>query len=1012
MPPGRKVSENRGMIGNRIPSTASAGNVNALIGNNTGSSGRASPAPGGNLSTGSTVPAPKTSERAASPEGSVNSSTASNALGTGSPATSRSSSPPTSPGGDLPPSLVIATHPDGGPGAMTPSSTRAEAGDTGELSAPSTPIVGAQAEPLPAPEYDLVPQNLKLAADMHRGLSAASVARSFAPSVASSLMSQYDPSNQGNEEKQMMQDVSGISTPTGTPRAANRELDGSTRGEGSVAGDGSVIGDSDLEEVKNRLDSLDVGIDRDPTPEPVQIDATGESEADSTATEHDSEIADVSGDAEKAVGGAGNVEARDEAVAAGTPDHQTHSANPNSADDLKALKAGELSEEHDHDPSYGDRPLPAKVTNPVNSLASMGFMQNLVEKEVSAGERKEQKGMAGQRMEDIERPDEIIPPTSSAGDASVASEAGEVKVEEASEPTDAVSAAAMGEHATDDQEPKTERAAAADHEQAELNTTSKEASAQKDGPSKSEKDAAAGKVGPDAGAGDNVNLTETFGMREPAARPTNKQEAREAGGEGEESGSEGETDKPPKIHGTLGGVEHTDHVGPDEPSVLERIGVGQSQEADARREQIEEGFAENGLLDYPSQEDQLREHSDKDQREGKTLVGELQKMAAEEKEEEEAGVVQPAEQKDPDERGNNSIPNPFKKDDGKTHTPATAFIAPRALSPGHGILDPENQDDDPIGMTGVQDLEPATEKKPLQIQIEPAPIAQPAKDTPVTQSPIKGTAQSGGTTPTPVLPSPPADEPDNHDLDPPASARSVGTGASTPIDPHFLKSFPKVPDEERPRIEVHLSPHATPFVPRNPLSRQNSSGSAQAGPSLPTSAQGQSGSAAADKQATDRRQAGETAGSGLGDKVDLADVPSVHLSNLNDAKAAAAEGQVPELAPQTPPSPSKVYEPVPEHGVDRSHADAGIDENGNTRAVKLTELDTMDPRDPRTEGIRESRSYSNSSLDVSDKESIDHGNASKAKKRLSRKAPKSSMLDDEDPGDWVPGEDGWAVVTK
>jgi hypothetical protein len=168
---------------------------------------------------------------------------------------------------------------------------------------------------------------------------------------------------------------------------------------------------------------------------------------------------------------------------------------------------------------------------------------------------------------------------------------------------------------------------------------------------------------------------------------------------------------------------------------------------------------------------------------------------------------------------------------------------------------------------------------------------------------------------------------------------------------------------------------------------------------------------AGEKQAEDRHEAGETAGSGLGDKAPLGDVPSVPMPNLDDAKAAAAKGQVPNLAP-SPPSPSKVYEPTAEASVERDHANAGVDAQGNTKAIKLTELDAMDPRDPRTESIKESRSYSNSSLDVSDQESGGQGGVAKVKRRMSRKPPKSPMLDDEDPGDWVPGEDDWAVVTK
>lgn len=858
----------------------------------------------------------------------------------------------------------------------------------------------------------------------------------------------------------MMQDVSGISTPTGTPRAANRELDGSTRGEGSVIGEGSVMGD-DMEEVKKRLDSLGVQdddgkivpVDREATPEPVKEDVTGESEADSTATELGSLDPDIenvstearSGDAEKAVGGTETVEARDDAVAAGHPRQQTHSKNPNKADDLDALKAGELNAEHDHDPVYGDRPMPMKSSNPINALAESGFMQNLDETKVKPGEQKEQKGMAGQRMEDIERPDEVVHPASSAGDVSAVDSESGLQVEDASE--------ASPSPATERQEAKEEakmRTAASDEEAAELATTSKDASAKKDGPSKSERDEAAGRT-ETHGAGKNVKLNETFGMREPAAQPSNLQEAREAGGEGEESGSEGETEKPPKVHGTLGGTQHTDHVGPDEPSVLERIGVGQSAEANERREQVEKGFAENGLLDYPAQEDQLREHKDKDQRDGKTLVGELNKMAEEEEVKPETkGVPQAAEDKDPDQRAHGmSIPNPFKKKDapeGETHSPATAFIAPRAQSPGHGILD-QDKDDDPIQLSGAKDLDEAeSDKKPLQIQIEPAPIAQTdaaanekalESSTETVKSPEPETTNKSGA-PTPRLPSPPHTELD--ELDPPKTARSIGggvSGQSTPIDPHFLKSFPLVPDEDRPRIEVHLSPHATPFVPRFPHPRSASSSAPNSPtvstpPAVPTQSTpaskeddvddvpesaealqeqnereeaGEIGPAG-EIQAEEKEETGEPAGSGLGDKVDLADVPSIPMPKLDDAIASAAAGKVPSLVPQTPPSPSKMHQPGAEQSGDNEVKD--MDEMAKPKTPQV-DIDAA-AKHPRTDGIKESRSYSASSLDVSDKEG--DGQTSKVKKRLSRKPPKSPMLDDEDPGDWTPGEDGWAVVTK
>lgn len=84
-------------------------------------------------------------------------------------------------------------------------------------------------------------------------------ARRFAASIASSLASQYDPSSTGSE-KQMLQDVSGISTPTGTPKAARRDLEGSMRGDGSVQGEGSARGDGsvagDMDDLSSRLEGL------------------------------------------------------------------------------------------------------------------------------------------------------------------------------------------------------------------------------------------------------------------------------------------------------------------------------------------------------------------------------------------------------------------------------------------------------------------------------------------------------------------------------------------------------------------------------------------------------------------------------------------------------------------------------------------------------------------------------------------------------------------------------------
>lgn len=302
---------------------------------------------------------PKPGGRSASPAGSVDSSVASAAAASStSPVTSRSSSPPTSPGGGPPSALLASTLPDdGGPGAATPSSTRAEAGEeTSELSVPSTPIAGHNFElpsDMSSPHYDLVPSNLKLAAaeQMERGLSSQSAPRSFAPSVSSSLAAQFDPSLTSSEEQQaMLNDVSGISTPMGTPRAARRDLEGSARGEGSVAGDG------DMEDLGTRLEGLGVEArHRDLTPGPDRED------------------------------------------------------DPNKAADLEALKAGELAIDK---PNPSEQPIDP---NPVNSMAEVGNFHNLAEHVIPDDEKRKQGGEAGKRTGDEMYQSEVQPPSPPGG---------------------------------------------------------------------------------------------------------------------------------------------------------------------------------------------------------------------------------------------------------------------------------------------------------------------------------------------------------------------------------------------------------------------------------------------------------------------------------------------------------------------------------------------------------------------------------------------------------------------
>ncbi|KAL1411598.1 hypothetical protein Q8F55_002562 [Vanrija albida] len=281
-PGSRRVSERRDLIGNRIPSGTNAaaalatptlpGSVTPTPASNTPSPGASTPVSSGSAQASlglgappAPAPAPAQAERSASPADSAASSGVSGSIVSGpntnyesaSAGTSRSSSPATSPGTSAPglPQLLVSTLPGGQSdrgGAMTPSSTRAEAGEeVSELSLPSTPVAAPN---LPPPEYDLVPGNLKLAASGTAGGS------TYAPSISSSLVSQYDPASSTDDAATNLKDVSGVSTPTGTPRQARRELDpegpegsapSSTRDDGSG-------GEDEVPKLQEKLEALSV----------------------------------------------------------------------------------------------------------------------------------------------------------------------------------------------------------------------------------------------------------------------------------------------------------------------------------------------------------------------------------------------------------------------------------------------------------------------------------------------------------------------------------------------------------------------------------------------------------------------------------------------------------------------------------------------------------------------------------------------------------------------------------
>ena len=413
----RKVPDNKGLVGNRIPSSAPG-----LV-----------PAPTPAASVGKT----SGSVRSNSP-GSVDSSYKPGS--SNSPHTSRSSSPATSLGAGMPTSLVEHTHPErGGSGTATPSSTRADIGEeTTELSPPTTPVAAPE---MPQDDNlirsDLTPHNLPANAvaanPMLRSLSIGPT-----PSLTSSMASQYDSKGGSEDQTQMMHDVSGISTPMGTPRAAARDLEGSVAG--SVKG-GSV---ADIDDLGSRLEGLDAGDRPQGGSEAggsvagstgAKVDAEQE-KAKQSAEEDDVEMKDDVTEKEDETAGAEEVVAKGSAEQetihepmageaptddpqgmlqdpAATVESVTHESkkdrstkssdrDPNLDDDLDDLKDGKLEHSNSID-------LP-KDRNPADELAGGILAQNMLEPQISQNETKHQGGVAGQRMEEVENQDEVIQP--------------------------------------------------------------------------------------------------------------------------------------------------------------------------------------------------------------------------------------------------------------------------------------------------------------------------------------------------------------------------------------------------------------------------------------------------------------------------------------------------------------------------------------------------------------------------------------------------------------------------
>ncbi|WVR06829.1 hypothetical protein IAU60_003865 [Kwoniella sp. DSM 27419] len=859
-PGSRRISENRGLIGNRIPSVSGGGSINPVTGQLTGSS--AGKGSSGDAGAGTPTPPPakksattSAAARSASPAGSVDSSVASAPVtveSSTSPITSRSSSPPTSPGTGVPSNLLTASLPqsDGetAQGLATPSSTRAEAGDTVSemsLSAPSTPIA-SDTPPLPAPEYDLVAPNLKLATanaaanagvphhPMARGMSAQSGgSHTFAPSVSSSLAAQ---SRGSEEDTRMMQDVSGVSTPMGTPRAAHREL-----GEGSVAGEGSVMGENDVDELGDKLKGLEVEEDKEGTPEPPKEDPkeAGAGSPEVAAREQKNE--------DQAPAGPDNMKRDGEAfqqpqISSGDPNQapdlddlkagklspspasQTKpeepsqpasastdntSEDPNQASDLADLKAGKLAHSADHDKN------PSEITGgqvPANAMAGDAMAQNLAEEEIAPEDVKEQGGEAGKTIEEVNTADQILPPPG----------------------------------------------------EAELF---------------------------DAGLGQVDDR--------PVLVKPGELEIKEGGGQG--------------LPGSTSWFEDTfkkddKNKGQDDQGQLEDVTAEEIQ-SDAP-EQDDQSVMDQPEIESPSPAPQSGESAPA----ASSLAG--------------------------DDHDNKEMPHQnhlsnFPDTPQVTEDPKQDSESPnQAETPKAGPIDMpdpadlDTQTDQPavtaIG-TEVHKEEVTPSRAPVQLHLEPAPIAQPAEgaqglDTSALD--FDDDKTPAAEIDPPSFPEPPTADPDVEDPLPstpaePATAlpsqQANDSAASTPIDGSFLKSFPDVPDEEKPRVEVHVSSPAT-----TPQKAKRSSIS----------------------QSPERaHQVAE---------------PSTPVANL--------------------PGHSK--------SLSRSHLAKEAEQGGRQ------------------------------DLDVNDPDATPQASKGLNKRLSTRKSPKSPLLDDEDPGDFEPGEEGWAVVTK
>lgn len=583
---------------------------------------------------------------------------------------------------------------------MTPSSTRAEAGEpTSELSRPTTPVQ----PPASGAHYDLNQPNLDNLAETSKAKSSSLQVGGDVPppggslsALGSSRASQYDPSADGSENpKKMMEDVSGVSTPMGTPKAERVDIE-------MRSTQGSVVGDNDMEDLQARLKGLDVP-DRDATPEPVAEVLTPQKTPEAQAQQPLEEMSTPKSVKNEVV------EPIDIGGAQG--DH-----DPNTDPDLDDLKAGELSTDTE---ALAEEKEPGTV---VDSMAEAGLVQGLGEEVIPESEQKQQGGVAGQQVEDIEHPTQVEQP----------------KPDESTE--------------------------YADNQELDVRTVTSDASPAQDSAAQPQQEQSEGSTTQQGPKDDGFDVeTQPAQLNDQDTMPDIIEGARASGvrlSDAEKAGT-GPT--------TSGEVDHLkDHL------QQERLERGE------RREETEKAG-------------ELQTEEDRD--EGAPRREQLVKALDQNKNpdaDEEGEVSQ--ETKDAARAATEQIVGPVEKQVDED-------------APADGAKDTADEVDNSTKAIGDVPSEDKADNsgKPLQIHIEPAPIAQPADDdiTPPASASapddagLQTQAEPEVEVSAAAFPTPPSGEPSGFD-------ESAKSDSSTPIDPTVVKSFPDVPDEAKPRVEVHV----------------------------------------------------------------------------------------------------------------------------------------------------------------------------------------------------------------